>query len=125
MATMPDLTPYIAAAREIDLSNKTPKPNIIHGDPMEAIHEIHRDEDGKVLIGVWECTPGSYHSAKVGYSELMVILGGHATITPTGGEPLDLRDGSAIVTPDGWTGTWDVHDTIRKVFLLWGEKALG
>jgi uncharacterized cupin superfamily protein len=40
------------------------------------------------------------------------------TVTPDGGEPLDINAGDSAVFPKGWAGTWDIHETIRKVFVI-------
>ena len=48
----------------------------------------------------------------------MHILSGRMTVTPDGGEPADIGPGDTAVFPRGWTGTWQIHDTIRKLYVL-------
>ena len=35
-----------------------------------------------------------------------------------GGEPAAFGPGEGSVLPRGWTGTWQIHDTIRKLYVL-------
>ncbi|MBT2231048.1 DUF861 domain-containing protein [Nonomuraea sp. NEAU-A123] len=45
------------------------------------------------------------------------ILAGRATLTGEDGQTVELAPGSTVVLPDGWRGTWDVHETIRKTYV--------
>jgi uncharacterized cupin superfamily protein len=72
----------------------------------------------EVEAGIWEATPGSFPARRDGYHEVVQILSGRATVTPTDGEPVQLAAGDTMVTPAGWTGVWDVHETIRKTYVL-------
>ena len=40
------------------------------------------------------------------------------TVTPDGGAPEEIGVGDMAVFPKGWTGTWDIHDTVRKVYSI-------
>jgi uncharacterized cupin superfamily protein len=40
------------------------------------------------------------------------------TVTPDGGEPTDIGPGDTAVFPLGWAGTWQIHETIRKLYVL-------
>jgi uncharacterized cupin superfamily protein len=42
------------------------------------------------------------------------------TCTPDGGEPTVVAAGDAAVFPKGWTGTWEIHETVRKVYAIFG-----
>ena len=64
--------------------------------------------------GVWEATPGTFTSTREGFNEVCVILSGTATITDESGS-FDIGPGSLFVTPEGWRGSWTVHETLRKV----------
>ena len=35
-----------------------------------------------------------------------------------GGEPTDIGPGDTAVFPRGWAGTWQIHETIRKLYVL-------
>jgi hypothetical protein len=87
------------------------------GDPVESSRTLF--DDGIVRVGVWECTPGSFPAAKDGITEAMVILAGRATVHSADGTSVELEPGTTIVSADGWRGSWEVHETIRKVFTIW------
>ncbi len=71
-----------------------------------------------VEVGVWECTPGGWAIVDRPTTETMMLLGGTATITPADGEPVELGEGDVFVLPKGWSGRWDVTETVRKLYVL-------
>jgi uncharacterized cupin superfamily protein len=71
-----------------------------------------------VSVGVWECTPGGWAIVDRPTTETMLLLGGSVTITPLDGEPVELGEGDVFVLPKGWSGRWDVTETVRKLFVL-------
>ena len=46
------------------------------------------------------------------------LVAGRMTVTPDGGEASELSAGDMAVFPRGWTGTWDIHETVRKVYAI-------
>jgi uncharacterized cupin superfamily protein len=68
--------------------------------------------------GIWEVTPGTFMSTRPGYDEICQILSGTATITEEDGTSFDIGPGSLFVTPAGWTGTWNIHQTLRKMWVV-------
>jgi uncharacterized cupin superfamily protein len=93
-----------------------PKPNTLEGNPVESIFEIH-DEDA-LQVGVWEITPGSFTTVKDGISELMHFISGSGTIVGDDGTTTVIAPGVILITPDGWSGTWHVSETARKVYAI-------
>jgi uncharacterized cupin superfamily protein len=75
--------------------------------------------DGNGLrTGIWEVTPGTFTSTRDGYNEICQILSGTATITESNGNSFDIGPGSLFVTPAGWEGTWTIHTTLRKMWVV-------
>ncbi len=68
--------------------------------------------------GIWEATPGVSTSTRPGYDEICQILSGTATITEEDGTSFEVGPGSLFVTPAGWTGTWTIHETLRKMWVV-------
>jgi uncharacterized cupin superfamily protein len=67
--------------------------------------------------GIWECTAGpSYWTLET--NEFVHILSGSMTVTPDGGEPVRLGAGDTMFIPKGWSGTWDIHETLRKLYVI-------
>ena len=82
------------------------------GDPKTAILKF----DTEVKTGVWECQPGGWQSTRED-TEVCYILSGRATITDgENGTVYDVAAGDVLVQPKGWSGRWDVTETIRKVY---------
>ncbi len=73
--------------------------------------------------GIWRCTEGAVSCVEQG-DELMVILEGHCFVTDHAtGEVTELSAGDACFSRNGRRVTWDVRETVTKVFF--GAKAGG
>ncbi len=110
-----DLTPYLAAAATAELEDWGPLAEAT-GEQMQT-SGLTLWSDGDQEAGVWECTPGPSYW-KLETNEVVHILAGRMTVTPEGGEPRDVGAGDIAVFPRGWSGTWQIHDTIRKVYAI-------
>lgn len=104
------------------LENSWPRPNATSGEPVESKLVLYADRFTE--IGIWEVTPGSFPAAKEGVCELMQFVAGSATIVDANGETT-IEPGTVMFLPDGWTGTWIVHETVRKTYALHHTKSLG
>ena len=76
-------------------------------------------EPGNTLgAGLWECTPGSWSITR-DTTETFLVLQGKALLTEADGSlRVELRPGVWHTTPSGWTGSWSVEETVRKMFVL-------
>ena len=74
-------------------------------------------EDGGASSGVWVCSPGPSFW-KLDTNEFVHIIGGSMTVTPGGGESITLKAGDTMVFPRGWEGTWEIHETLRKLYVI-------
>jgi hypothetical protein len=100
------------------LGPQTAKSTSITAGQLEATREIWTSTDGQVEAGVWEATSGSFRAVREGYHEICQILAGRATIEVADREPFEISAGDTVVTPNGWSGTWHVHETIRKTYVI-------
>ena len=73
-------------------------------------------EDGP-STGIWQCTAGPSYWVQE-ENEFIYLLSGSLTVTPDGGEPQTFGAGDSAMFPRGWRGTWDLHETVRKVYVL-------
>ncbi len=89
------------------------------GEPVCALsgHEVSLAGAEGHATGLWACTPGRFER-QLAQAEVMHILAGRCTFTPTGGQPLDIRAGDTLFFPAHTTGVWDVQDTLRKVYVV-------
>lgn len=109
------LTPHLAAAATAELEDWGPLEEAT-GEEMTT-SGLTLWQDGDQEVGVWECTPGPSHWTLETH-EFVQILAGRMTVTPDGGEPTEIAAGDTAVFPRGWTGTWQIHETIRKVYVI-------
>ena len=109
-------TPFLAAAASAaDLEDWGPLAEAT-GEPMQTTGKTLW-ADGDQEVGVWECTPGPSHWT-LETNEAVHILSGRMTVTPDGGQPQDIGPGDTAVFPRGWQGDWQIHETIRKLYVL-------
>ncbi|HLI43839.1 MAG TPA: cupin domain-containing protein [Acidimicrobiales bacterium] len=76
------------------------------------------DESGSEC-GIWECTPGPSHWV-LETNELVHVLAGSMTVTPDdpGAEPVRLGPGDSALFPLGWSGRWEIHERLRKLYVI-------
>jgi uncharacterized cupin superfamily protein len=113
-----------ADAPSRDLGAPAPKPTSTTGQ-QEASAELWTSPDGATEVGVWECDPGTFTAVRDGMAEVCQILSGRATITGEDGTVAEVGPGSTLVLPDGWRGTWQVHETVRKTYVMAGTVPAG
>ena len=109
--------PFLAAAALAgDLEDWGPLAEAT-GEPMQT-SGITLWSDGDQEVGVWECTPGPSRWTLETH-EAVYILAGRMTVTPDGGAPQEVGTGDCAVFPRGWSGTWQIHETIRKLYVIY------
>lgn len=91
-----------------------PAEDIISGKPESSMAILWQSEDGRLYNGVWQCTPGVFMLKSP--AETICLVDGHVTITPEGGEPLEVAPGEVAFIPEGTRARWEVHETVRKAF---------
>ena len=91
-------------------------PTAVAGEPYESWKVI--SDDGRVELGVWEVTPGSFEGSCEGYYEQMHFVAGRGTITDADGVVTSIGPGVVMVCPDGWFGVWAVDETVRKTYAI-------
>jgi uncharacterized cupin superfamily protein len=63
--------------------------------------------------------PGGWPVVNRPDTESCYIVSGRATVTDEAtGEKQEISAGDVIVFPKGWSGRWDVTETIRKVYSI-------
>lgn len=96
-----------------------PSAEPLSGDILTRSAVLASDLNGRVLCGTWECEPGLSRWEFLERGEFIHVLSGRMTVTQDGAAPVLLEAGSSAVFPLGWTGTWEVHETLRKVFTVY------
>lgn len=88
------------------------------GDPQLKIMELAPNAQGS--LGIWECAPGGWPVVDRKDTEFAYILSGKATLTDDKtGEKIEVGGGDLVILPVGWTGRWDVQQTVRKIYAVY------
>jgi len=74
-------------------------------------------EQGKLLAGTWECDVGVL-KLDLDVTEFCHLLEGHWKFTSESGQVTEVRAGDSWVFPNGWKGTAEVLQKVRKVYLM-------
>jgi uncharacterized cupin superfamily protein len=67
-------------------------------------------------VGVWEHPVGT--STDIETDEIFVVLSGRGRVTLDDGRVLELRPGTVGVLESGTATTWEVYETLRKVWVV-------
>jgi len=108
--------PSIAGATSMDLKHVGQRDGADQGDPQVSAHVIFND--GSIHVGVWECEPGGWPIVDRTDCETATIVSGKGVITDAGGAEQLLGPGSVVTLPKGWSGRWDITETLRKVYVI-------
>jgi uncharacterized protein len=114
---MTDLSAFIGLAN-VALGPLAPKSTSIEGAQHEASVALWNSPDGRIEIGVWECTPGVFTADRSASSEFCHFIAGLIEMTHTDGTKVRLGPGDAINLPLGWRGEWRVIEHVRKLYVI-------
>ena len=88
---------------------------VTEGTPTMKTWIMHSSEDGTMISGYWEATPGTYHATYKDY-EFVHLIEGEIVIAEDGKKPITLRAGDAFVVEAGFSGSWKIVESVRKHF---------
>ncbi len=117
--TIPVLTPFLPDAATAELEDWGPLEEAT-GEPMATCGLevwVDPEEGSSQSAGVWQCEPGPSRWT-LETNEVIYLVAGQMTVTPDGGASTELSAGDMAVFPKGWTGTWDITATVRKVYAI-------
>jgi hypothetical protein len=117
---MIDLSTYLSVA-DMDLGPAAPKPTSLRGNQVEASVSLFTSEDGRVDVGIWECTEGHFTADRSTSSEICHIISGRATLARKDGEVREIGPGDVLVLPRGWTGAWTILEKTRKLYVIYRD----
>ena len=92
-------------------------------DSIKTIPDYHYNSPcGQMSAGVWEGEVGQW---KVNYTEheYCEIVQGVSVLRDADGNAKTLRAGDRFVIPAGFSGTWEVLEPCRKIYVVFEEKA--
>lgn len=97
-------------------ADPVPRERVLDGDPMTSTVELFADERNE--FGAWRCSPGTFTSARDGFSEFVHILEGQGEIVGDDGTTYDIRPGAMIHLAEGWRGRWVIRATVTKTYFI-------
>lgn len=114
--TSPLLTVTAHAELTADLEDWGLRAGADKGEPVMSGRLLF-EGDG-VQVGVWECTPGGWSIENRPDHETVQILAGRALLTNSDGSAVELTAGDVLTLPKGWSGRWDILETVRKLYFI-------
>ena len=114
--TSPLLVAQEAAELAAELEDWGPRVGADRGEPQTAGRVFY--EGNGVQVGLWECTPGGWTIENRPDHETVQILSGRARLTNADGSSVELTAGDVLTLPKGWSGRWDILETVRKLFVI-------
>lgn len=95
---------------------------ILKGAPEQSVRNHYGSPCGQFNVGVWEGAVGQW-TFKYTEHEYCEILQGVSVIRDAEGNAKTVRAGDRFVIPAGLTGTWEVLEPCRKVYVIFEQKA--
>jgi uncharacterized protein len=75
------------------------------------------ESERRAESGVWTCTPGIWRCG-VSRDEFCHFIAGRSTYTHSSGEVIEIEPDTLACFPAGWNGVCEVHETVRKVYMI-------
>ena len=91
---------------------------IVRGNPEASGRIDLGTNEGQHRLGIWKCTEGAFSCIEAG-DELQTIIEGRLILTRDDGESISCGPGDSIVTRKGERVTWDIQETVTKVFFTY------
>jgi len=110
------LTTVISDANSIDLEDWGPLPEATAA-PMATGGKKLCPGEGILEFGLWKCAPGPSRWL-FETNESITVIEGRMTVSEDNGEAYDIGAGDSAVFAKGWSGTWDIHETVLKVYTV-------
>lgn len=88
---------------------------VLSGDPVHTTWSLTEEAD--LFAGLWQSTPGKWTCHYTEW-EYVHILSGYAIVTDETGRETHLKAGDSFIINRGFTGTWDVRETLLKEYVI-------
>jgi uncharacterized cupin superfamily protein len=88
---------------------------VLAGRPQASGCILSQSADGRVVRGVWACTPGTFRWDWT-CDETVTVVAGRATVSVGEGQPIELTPGDMAFFEAGQSSTWMIHEPFRKAF---------
>lgn len=75
--------------------------------------------DESIYAGTWETAIGESRWDFADSGEVIYVLSGRMTVTEDGAEAKEVGPGDLAIFPQGWKGTWNVTEPLKKVYVIY------
>jgi uncharacterized protein len=103
-----------AAAEEYFL----PAGKLLAGNPRQRLWQHYADATGRFSSGVWQSEVGKW-TITYTEEEYCQLLEGVSVLTDSSGKAVRVSAGDSFVIPRGFTGTWEVLEPTRKIYVIY------
>ena len=108
----------LRSLENLTLGDLVLKPTAINGtEPKDVADNALTINASSVDLGFWECSPGSFKTARQGVNEVILVLEGKGTLVSDAGERVDHKAGDMVLIPNGWSGVWEIHEHFKKQYV--------
>jgi uncharacterized cupin superfamily protein len=114
----------------VDFATTTPAPEyyrpaaekILKGNPEQSVRNHYASPCAQFNAGIWEGAIGHW---TINYTEheYCEILQGVSVLRDQDGNAKTLRAGDRFVIPAGFSGTWEVLEACRKVYVIFEQAS--
>lgn len=95
-----------------------PADKLLAGNPLQQVWNHYTSADGKFSAGLWQSEPGKWN-IRYTEEEFCTVLAGVSVVTDAAGNRQRLEAGSSLIIPRGFSGTWEVLETTRKIYVIY------
>jgi uncharacterized cupin superfamily protein len=88
---------------------------VIAGHPEAQGCVLSASADGRIVRGIWACTPGSFRWDWTS-DEMVTVILGRARVQLSDGRVIDLMPGDMGFFEAGLSSTWTILEPFRKSF---------
>ena len=88
---------------------------VIAGRPQANGCILSQSADGRIMRGIWGCTPGAFRWDWTS-DEFVTVVAGRATVRMGDGRLVELVPGDTAFFEAGQSSTWTIHEPFRKSF---------
>jgi uncharacterized cupin superfamily protein len=118
MTSLTSTAPHIHGATVFDdLMDWGAQPDAISGASHSTGRLLHKGPDNSPETGIWVCTPGRWRLS-LPRDEFCHFTAGRAIYRSDEGEVIEVRAGTCVLFPQGWSGEAEVIETLRNTYML-------